>query len=157
MGEYLPTKKEIYNVIHEPNIYSVGSFCNAFLMQDKNWAWKICEWVSLTLFRYRLIYILTISYFEYQVKYAQNPSEFADIAEYVLVRFFGFTAGALVFYRQNREPIIYVRIWKCANVGITNNLMHVISDPQTPLEEVLLHEAKTVGILNIEYLLGPYS
>ena len=61
-----------------------------------------------------------------------------------------------MFYRQNREPIIYVRIWKCANVGITNNLMHVISDPQTPLEEVLLHEAKTVGILNIEYLLGPY-
>ena len=57
MGEYLTTKKkEICNVIHEPNIYSVGSFCNAFLMQEKNWAWKICEWVSLTLFRYRLLY-----------------------------------------------------------------------------------------------------
>ena len=80
------------------------------------------------------------------MKYAQNPSEFADIVEYVLVRLFSFTPGAQVYYRQNRDPIIYVRIWKCANEGIMNNLLQVISDPETPLKGALVHEAMTVGV-----------
>ena len=81
------------------------------------------------------------------MKYEQNPSEFANIAEYVLVKFFSWTGGTLVFYRRDMDPIIYARIWKCANEGIGMNLHSMISGQNASFSMRIVHEAKTLGVL----------
>ena len=80
------------------------------------------------------------------MKYEQNPSEFANMAEYVLLKFFSWTGGPLVYYRRDMDPIFYARIWKCANEGIGMNLHSMISGEGTSLSKGLVHEAKTLGM-----------
>eukprot|EP01036_Dinobryon_divergens_P035422 gene35422-45895_t len=76
-----------------------------------------------------------------------NPPKFAEIAEYVLLKFFSWTGGTLVYYRRDMDPIIYARIWKCANEGIGMNLHSMISGQGAPLSKALVHEAKTLESL----------
>ena len=85
------------------------------------------------------------TYFWNKVKYAQHSSEFADIAQHVL-NIFSIMPIAQVFYRQNRDPIIYSKIYKCANNGIRGNLLRAFSTPETHNGEVLVHEAATIGV-----------
>lgn len=99
-----------------------------------------------------LIWYFIIFCFSSKVTQERNPSEFAVIAEYVLVKFFSWTGGTLVYYRRDMDPIIYARIWKCANEGIGMNLHTMISGQGTPLSKALVHEAKTLGVYFIRML-----
>ena len=67
------------------------------------------------------------------------------MSEYVLVKFFSWSGGSLIYYRRNHEPIIYARIWKCANEGIGMNLHVLTAGAGATLSEALVHEAKTYG------------
>lgn len=85
---------------------------------------------------------------DWQPKLQSNPSEYANIIEHIIVKFFSWSSGSLVFYRKNLKPIIYTRIWKCANEGIGMNLHILTVADRTPLSKGIVHEAKTQASLN---------
>ena len=84
---------------------------------------------------------------DWSSKQFENPSEYASIVEHVLIKFFSCNSGTLVYYRRNQKPIIYSRIWKCANEGIGMNLHQITVADRTPLSKGMVHEVKTQAAL----------
>mmetsp|Transcript_3017 Transcript_3017/g.4605 ORF Transcript_3017/g.4605 Transcript_3017/m.4605 type:complete len:366 (-) Transcript_3017:332-1429(-) len=85
---------------------------------------------------------------DWKSRLLQNPAEYSQIAEHVIVKFFSWSSGTLIFYRRNNSPILYTRIWKCANEGIGMNLHQLTVAERAPLSKGIVHEAKTQASLN---------